>query len=178
MFACLLVVFLLCGCSAQKEIVTEEHSYSVLVYKMDSIARTTATWQQEFLSKQTTLIEKFKQKEKSDSSYSAVVNEKGDTVRERIVIYKEVSTDHSTEKEEKEMLMQMFHQTDSLLRVCLSKQEETDSLLREKETVVEVPAKLSWWQSLRIWLGNITLIVLLCLVGYGGFRMFKVIRSF
>ena len=177
-FALILMLFLLCGCTTQKEAVTENHSYSLLVDKMDSIARTTETWQKDFLSRQTTLIEKFQQKEKSDSSYSAVVNEKGDTVKERIVIYKEIVTDHSTEKEEKEMWMQMFHQQDSLLRVCLEKQEETDSLLRKEETVVEVPAELSWWQELRLWLGNISLIGILVLLGYGGWRLFRVIKGF
>ena len=36
---------------------------------------------------------------------------------------------------------------------------------------VKVPAELSWWQQLRLWLGNITLAVLLALCGWGAVRL-------
>lgn len=42
----------------------------------------------------------------------------------------------------------------------------------------EVPAKLSWWQSLRIWIGNIFLLLLAACVGYFGWRMWKVYKYF
>lgn len=44
--------------------------------------------------------------------------------------------------------------------------------------IKEVAAELSWWQKLRLWLGNITLVGLLALVGYGAFRLWKVYRFF
>ena len=138
--------------------------------------RSTNSWQKDFLSRQTSLIEKLSKKEKNDSIHSVTLNEKGDTLKERIVIYKEVSTDHSTEKKEIELLISQYNRIDSLLKVSVEKQAETDSLLREKENVKEVPAKLSWWQSLRLWLGNITLCALLALIGYGVFRMWKVYK--
>ena len=40
----------------------------------------------------------------------------------------------------------------------------------------EVPAKLSWWQSLRIWLGNIFLLLLTAHVCYRGWRICKTYR--
>lgn len=42
----------------------------------------------------------------------------------------------------------------------------------------EVPAKLSWWQSLRIWIGNIFLLLLAACACYFGWRMWKVYKYF
>lgn len=53
-----------------------------------------------------------------------------------------------------------------------------DSIPVPYEVVKEVAAELSWWQKLRLWLGNITLIGILGLVGYGGFKLYKVVRFF
>jgi hypothetical protein len=46
------------------------------------------------------------------------------------------------------------------------------------ETIKEVPAELSWWQKLRLWIGNIGLLALLGVVGYWGVRMWKVYHFF
>ena len=42
----------------------------------------------------------------------------------------------------------------------------------------EVPAKLSWWQSLRLWLGNIFLMALASCLCYLGWRMYRVYKYF
>lgn len=44
------------------------------------------------------------------------------------------------------------------------------------ETIKEVPAELSWWQRLRMWLGNIVLLALLGVAGYWGVRCYKVYK--
>ena len=46
----------------------------------------------------------------------------------------------------------------------------------EKVKVVE--KELSWWQRLRLWIGNIGLLALLGVVWYWGVRMWKVYHSF
>ena len=46
------------------------------------------------------------------------------------------------------------------------------------ETIKEVPAELSWWQRLRIWIGNIGLIAILGVIGYYGVRIWKVCKFF
>jgi hypothetical protein len=46
------------------------------------------------------------------------------------------------------------------------------------ETIKEVPAELSWWQKLRLWIGNIGLLGILGVVGYLGVRMWKVYHFF
>lgn len=53
-----------------------------------------------------------------------------------------------------------------------------DSIPVPYEVVKEVAKKLSWWQKLRLWLGDITLIGILGLMGYGAFRLYKVYKFF
>ena len=42
----------------------------------------------------------------------------------------------------------------------------------------EVPAKLTWWQSLRIWIGNIFLLLFAACICYFGWRIWKVYKYF
>lgn len=46
------------------------------------------------------------------------------------------------------------------------------------EVIKEVPAELSWWQRLLIWVGNIGLIAILGFIGYYGVRIWKVCKFF
>ena len=46
------------------------------------------------------------------------------------------------------------------------------------ETIKEMPAELSWWQRLRIWIGNIGLVAMLGAVGYFGWRIYRVYKIF
>ena len=157
-------ILILSSCKSIKSVesTTESHKVSELVEKMDSLVSKTATWQQDIYQKQTSLVDSFKQKEKNDSSHSVVVNEKGDTIRERIEIHHYVEREHSSEKSESEIWMQKFHEVDSLLKISLDKQAMTDSLLKEhnKETVVE--KQLSLWGKIKQSLGGGA--ILICLV--------------
>lgn len=128
---------------------TESHKVSQLVDRMDSIFRSTATWQRDIYSKQSSLIDSIREKEKNDSNHIVVINEKGDTVKEKIVIERVIEKERSTDKQESEQLISQIHQMDSLLHVSLDKQAVTDSLLREhmKETVIE--KQPTWWQRIK-----------------------------
>lgn len=163
---CLAMLFLT-GCRSAKEFESsnESHKMSELYDRMDSLFRSTSVWQQDVYSKQSSLIDSFRHNEKRDSSHTVVVNEKGDTVRERIVIYHEVEKEHSSEKEESEMWMHRFEQVDSMLQVAIDRQEKTDSLLREKEKVIE--KQLTKWERLCVDYGGYALIVLIILVIIG-----------
>ena len=55
-------------------------------------------------------------------------------------------------------------------------QAKTDSIPVPYETIKEVPAPLSWWQRVRLWLGNIVLLALLAVAVYYGYRFYKVWR--
>ena len=46
------------------------------------------------------------------------------------------------------------------------------------ETIKEVPAELSWWQRLRIWVGNIGLLGILGVIGYYGVKLWRVYKFF
>lgn len=130
----------LTGCRTIKEseMTNENHKLSELMERMDSMMRTSYTWQQDLYSKQSSLVDSFRHNEKRDSNHVVVINEKGDTVRERIEIYHEVEKDHSSEKQVEEMLVQKIEKLDSMLKVSVDKQAVTDSLLRERDKYKEV----------------------------------------
>lgn len=46
------------------------------------------------------------------------------------------------------------------------------------EVIKEVPAELSWWQKLRLWIGNVGLLAILGFVGWFGVRLWKVYHFF
>lgn len=46
------------------------------------------------------------------------------------------------------------------------------------ETIKEVPAELTWWQRLRLWVGNIGLIAILGVIGYYGVKLWRVYKFF
>ena len=167
------VLLLFSGCRSVKEAETtnENHRVSELVEKMDSLFRNTSIWQQDLYSKQSSLIDSFRQNEKRDSSHTVVINEKGDTVKERIVIYHEVEKDHSSEKEESEYWMHRFEKVDSMLQISLDKQEKTDSLLREHEKIIQKqPTK---WEQFRLDYGGYAIALIIILLIYAVYRLVR-----
>lgn len=46
------------------------------------------------------------------------------------------------------------------------------------EVIKEVPAELSWWQKARLWLGNICLLAILAVGGYGAWRLWRAYHFF
>ena len=167
------VMLLFSGCRSVKEAETtsENHRMSELVEKMDSLFRNTSIWQQDLYSKQSSLIDSFRQNEKRDSSHTVVINEKGDTVKERIVIYHEVEKDHSSEKEESEYWMHRFEKVDSMLQISLDKQEKTDSLLREHEKIIQKqPTK---WEQFRLDYGGYAIALIIILLIYAVYRLVR-----
>ena len=167
------VMLLFSGCRSVKEAETtsENHRMSELVEKMDSLFRNTSIWQQDLYSKQSSLIDSFRQNEKRDSSHTVVINEKGDTIKERIVIYHEVEKDHSSEKEESEYWMHRFEKVDSMLQISLDKQEKTDSLLREHEKIIQKqPTK---WEQFRLDYGGYAIALIIILLIYAVYRLVR-----
>ena len=57
-------------------------------------------------------------------------------------------------------------------------QARTDSIPVPYEVVKEVPAELTWWQRVRLWLGNAVLLALLGVVSYYGWRLWRVFKVF
>ena len=55
-------------------------------------------------------------------------------------------------------------------------QAKTDSIPVPYEVIKEVPAELSGWQKLRLWLGNVVLLALLGVAIYYGVKCYKVYK--
>jgi hypothetical protein len=53
-----------------------------------------------------------------------------------------------------------------------------DTIPQPYEVVKEVPAELSWWQRVRLWLGNAVMLALIGFVGYYGWRLWRVFQVF
>jgi hypothetical protein len=139
---------------------------AMITERMDSMLRTSQTWQQSIYEKQQSLVDSFKQREVSDTSHVIFLGAKGDTVKEVVTIYKERVIEHTTESKESESWQERFRQTDSLLQVSLAKQEKMDSTLQsyQKETVVE--KKPGFMERVK-WVALGVLLALIC-----GFALF------
>jgi hypothetical protein len=135
------VAWLFCGCATKRstESSIQMHRMALMTERMDSMLRSTEIWQQSIYMKQQSLVDSFKQSEVRDTSHVVFLSEKGDTIREKIVIREYIEKEHTTDSKESEMWQERFRQTDSLLQVSLAKQEKMDSTLQsyQKETMVE-----------------------------------------
>ena len=71
-------------------------------------------------------------------------------------------TTSETDRREFQKLTHRLESMDSTMRVMQRQLSRSDSLLQQRDTVREreVPARLSWWQQTRIWLGNACLVAL------------------
>ena len=50
---------------------------------------------------------------------------------------------------------------------------KTDSVPVPYPVTENVEKSLSWWQKMRLWLGNMMLLAIVALTGYGGWKMYK-----
>ena len=119
-----------------------------------------------------------------------------DSVRERDSIYHEKKTtimqlDSAAmakygirlEKAERAWLVkteELQREIERLEAMSMSKDSVHDSIPvpYPVEVIKEVPAELSWWQKLRLWIGNIGLLAILGAVGWFGVRLWKVYHFF
>jgi hypothetical protein len=62
------------------------------------------------------------------------------------------------------------------LRVDTIYRATHDTIPQPYEVVKEVPAELSWWQRVRLWLGNVVLLALLAVAVYYGVKCYKVYK--
>lgn len=53
-----------------------------------------------------------------------------------------------------------------------------DTVPQPYPVIKEVPAELSWWQKIRLILGDFVLLAVLCLAVYWGIRLYKVYKFF
>lgn len=144
-----LFCLLSCRSTSTVETTTEVHKVSQLAEKMDSLVKNTVKMQQNFYERQTSLIDSVRHLEKNDSTHSVVVNEKGDTIRERIEVHHYIEREHNSEKEENEVVIHLQSQVDSLIRLSVENKALTDSLLKEHNKEVVIEKKPSLWDRIK-----------------------------
>ena len=164
----LTVFFLLLSCKSTKSVESssESHRVTELTERIDSAFRSYSLLQQQMLVNQSSLTDKLMEKERNDSSQTVVVNEKGDTVKERVVIYKYLERQHDTDRSELNMWMERYRETDSLLRKVIERQAVTDSLIEKHDKVTVVENKPTLWQRTRQYAGDMAIIGLVLVLIY------------
>jgi uncharacterized protein YceK len=168
----LLLLLMLTGCSTVKseESTTDQRFVTELNAKMDSLIHRTSTWQETFLSKQSSIIDSIKHSEVRDTSHTIFLGAKGDTIKETVIIRQYIEREHTTDTKETEQWIERFRQTDSLLQVSLDRQEKTDSLLHEYQKTTVVEKQLSLWERIKMNFGGFALIVLVIFIFVVCFR--------
>ena len=129
------------GCKSveSQEQTTDYRHIARLTERMDSMMRSTSTWQQSLFEKQTSLVDSFKKSEVRDTSHTIFLGAKGDTIKETIIIREFIEREHSSQESTQELREEFFRQTDSILQANRQLSEKVDSALHShnKETVVE-----------------------------------------
>lgn len=171
------VLLVCCGCTATRSVNSDTaHLVREMTARMDSIVASRMVIRQDSSFRESILRQLQRITEKSDTSRFVVVDTAGNTVRERIVINNVREVTSETERLEREVIMHRLEKIDSALTLVQRQMLHTDSLVANRDTFVEVPAKLSWWQRLRLWLGNAALVLMVVVVGYGALRLWAAYR--
>ncbi len=163
LLAILLSILFLTSCSTKDmlETDTQYQRISELTSSVDSLIHATATWQKSIFEKQTALVDSFKQSEVRDTSRTTFLNEKGDTIKEKIVITKIIEREHTSSESTQEYYQELFRQTDSLFKSNEILQAKVDSLLHDRNKATVVEKKEPWYKQL--W-NRVELILLIIIV--------------
>lgn len=172
--AIVLVCIMLSGCTTTRTVNNDTTHFSrEALAQMDSIISSRMVIRQDSSFRESVLRQLQSIIEKSNTSHTIVTNAEGDTIRERIVINNVREVTSETERHEREVIMHRLETIDSTLTAMQRQLEKTDSTVANKETVVEAPAKLTYWQRLRMQTGDIALIALALRLGWGVFRLWR-----
>lgn len=177
MAAILMLLFLTsCRTVRSEESTVDRRFMTELDAKMDSLISRTSTWQETFLTRQTSIIDSFRRSEVRDTSHTVFLGAKGDTVKETIIIRQFVEKEHSSDTKETEQLVERFRRTDSLLQVSLARQEKTDSLLHEYQKTTVVERQLTLWERLKAGIGGYAIMIVLVILTVVCFRIVRWLR--
>lgn len=173
----LLVLLTACTTVRESSSSVDRHAVQDLMSRIDSMSRVRTVTHQDSAWHESVMRQFQSIRERSDTSHSVTLNASGDTIRERIIINNVRESTSETDRLEREVLMQRIESMDSTISLMRQQQSHTDSLLQQRDTVreKEVPARLSWWQQLRLWLGNIVLLGLAGCVVYGVLRLKRIV---
>ena len=165
--ALLALTTLFSSCTVTRETTStvDSHKVETMIDRMDSLMRLKTVKESDSLWHETILRQFQSIREKSDTSRTQVVDSAGRVVREKIIINNVRETTSETYRREFQKLTHRLESMDSTMRVMQQQLSRSDSLLQQRDTVREreVPARLSWWQQARLWLGNACLVALVVL---------------
>jgi hypothetical protein len=168
------MLLLLSGCTTTRYVNNDTtHLSREMLTQMDSIFSSRMVIRQDSSFRESVLRQLQSIVEKSDTSRYVVTDTSGNVIRERIVINNVREVTSETEHHEREVIMRRLETIDSTLTAMQRQIEKTDSLVANKETIVEVPAELTWWQQLRIHLGGITFWLIIILCGWNAVRLWR-----
>ena len=163
------VCMLLSSCKTTKTVSSvEEHRVQTLMDRMDSVINTHQVIRQDSSWRELVMSQFQSIREKSDTSRTFVVDSTGKVIKETLIIRTEKETSSETDRHEREVMINRLEIMDSTLNVMRQQLQHSDSLLQSKQTTIEkqVPRALSWWQQLRLWLGNLVLVALAVCAGW------------
>lgn len=172
---------MLSSCSTVRQTSTDERQHTVqdIVNRMDSLMSVRTVIQQDSAWRESILRQFQSIREKSDTSHYLVVDTAGKVIREKIVINNLRESSSQSEREERQFLLHRLDVQDSMISYLQLQMQHTDSLLslRTENKIQEVAKPLSWWQKLRLYLGNLVLIAIVVAAGYKLFRLWLKYRS-
>lgn len=156
----LLALVVLTGCSSKH--VVNDNVYrqrtETMYQRIDSLLASRSVIKQDSTFRESVLRELQRIRERSDTSRYVQTDSAGNIIREKIIINNVREVTNATDRQEREVLIHRLEQMDSVVNVQQQQLSRIDSMLQQKTKTVEVPAALSWWQELRMWLGSLLLI--------------------
>lgn len=166
LFAMVLLAFLLCGCKTNKIMEKTDTNDSVRIEYVEKVVKVPVTV---YVEVPVEVKEKFSNDSTSHLETSFAVSDASMVWIDGVAFLRHTLANKPQKVEKKDS-------------VAVTEKEKTIYKTRRVTYTVKeteyVEKELSWWQKMRLWLGNITLIGLLGLVGYGGFRIYKAVRIF
>ena len=161
--AVVIAIILMTSCGTTKDTtLIEQHRIETMMNRMDSVINTRHAVQQDSAWHETILKQFQSIREHSDTSHTFVVDTAGRVIKETLIINNVRETTSETERQEHEMLIHRLDIQDSTMRVMQQHIQHSDSLLQQKQTVVEkeVEKQLNWFQQMQLWMGRLVLVAL------------------
>ena len=161
-----MVLLSLTGCKTVRTAETTDHRLTERLERIDSLVTRSfvslqdSSWHERVLSQFQSI------KEHSDTSHVITVDTAGNVIRERTIINNYRETVSETSEREREAVRQRIEVLDSTVQAQTALIEKMDSTLRTERTAVEVARPLTFWQQLRLHLGDLLLILAAAFIAY------------
>lgn len=162
----LLAVVLLAGCRTVKETSITDHRLTERLESIDSLVRRSLVVSQDSTWRESVRREFQSIREHSDTSHTVVVDTAGQVIRERLIINNYRETASETSSQEREVLISRLTVLDSTVQAQTALIHRLDSTVQTERREVEVPARLSLLQRLRLHTGDAALIMFALFIGY------------